>query len=245
MGLQGGEMPAGPGRDPAPERRELERLREVAEGQAVRAQAVLEIRTERAGPDQRRAGDLVDLGDPAQPAEIDRDRAPVAVPDPRLDAADDAGAAAERNRGEPALGAELEQAPDVVLIAGERDQVGRSLEAAAEAADDVAVGAAHGMPDPIRRRVAEDLRERLRRPQPGRRDVDRLERHRLLDPVAAEAEAAAQLGCDRLQRGPVRGPIGIPPAPVAADAPVAIGAAGAHAATLDPAGIGRSLRGRR
>ncbi len=66
VGLERREVAARAGRDPAAERRELERLREVAQGQAVRPQAVLELRAEGAGPDQRRAGDLVDRGDPAR-----------------------------------------------------------------------------------------------------------------------------------------------------------------------------------
>ncbi len=54
VGVEGREMPAGAGGDPAAQGRELERLREVAQGQAVLAQLVLQLRAGRAGLDQRR-----------------------------------------------------------------------------------------------------------------------------------------------------------------------------------------------
>jgi hypothetical protein len=54
--IEGREVAAGPRRDPATERRELEGLREVAQREAVLAQLVLEPRARRARLDQRRAG---------------------------------------------------------------------------------------------------------------------------------------------------------------------------------------------
>ena len=57
VGVEGREVAAGAGRDPAAEGRELERLREVAQGQAVLAELVLERRARRPGLDPRRARD--------------------------------------------------------------------------------------------------------------------------------------------------------------------------------------------
>ena len=51
------EVPAGARRDPAAERRELERLREEAHRHAVRAEQLLDARARRAGTDQRGARD--------------------------------------------------------------------------------------------------------------------------------------------------------------------------------------------
>ena len=72
------KWPAGAGRDPAAERRVLERLREVAQRQAVLAELRLERRAGRAGLDARRARDLVDLEHAVERAQVDRDRAVVA-----------------------------------------------------------------------------------------------------------------------------------------------------------------------
>ncbi len=85
------------------------------------------------------------------------------------------------------------------------------------------------MADPIRRRVAEDRSEALRRPQPRRRDIDRLERDRRLDPLAAEPEPLADDRRQRLQRGPIGLAIRPAPPPVA---PLPLGAR-AHRPTLD------------
>ena len=215
VGLQGGEMAARPGRDPAAEGGELERLGKMAQGEPAGPQAVLEVGPERPGPDQGRARDLVDLDDPAQRTEVDRDGPAVAVSDPGLDAADDARAAAEGHRRQPPVGAHLQHPPDVLGVAREGDHVGGPVEPPAEAADDVAIGAPHRVPDPVRRIGAEDVAELVGRAQPGRSGLDRGERHRLLDRVSAEAEPAAHLGRDRLQRCTGRSPLGVTPPPMA------------------------------
>ena len=61
VGVEGGEVPAGPGGEPAAEGGELEGLREVAQGQAVRAQLVFQVRAEDAGLDAGGAAGRVDL----------------------------------------------------------------------------------------------------------------------------------------------------------------------------------------
>ena len=215
VGLQGGEMAARPGRDPAAKGGELERLGKMAQGEPAGPQAVLEVGPERPGPDQGRARDLVDLDDPGQRTEVDRDGPAVAVSDPGLDPADDARAAAEGHRRQPPVGAHLQHPPDVLGVAREGDHVGGPVEPPAEAADDVAIGAPHRVPDPVRRIGAEDVAELVGRAQPGRSWLDRGERHRLLDRVSAEAEPAAHLGRDRLQRRAGRSPLGVTPPPMA------------------------------
>ena len=54
VGVERGEVAAGAGGDPAAERRELKRLREVAQGEPVRAELLLEARAGGAGLDPRR-----------------------------------------------------------------------------------------------------------------------------------------------------------------------------------------------
>ena len=149
MGVEGREVAAGAGRDPAAEGGELERLREVAQGQVVLAELVLEC-----GPAAPRPGSVP----PAtrcrsrargRAGEVDRDRAAVPVADPRLDPADDAGAAAVGDRRRTLLLAEAEHRLDLGLIAGEGDQVGWVGKLAAKAAHDVAVGLAERVAEPL------------------------------------------------------------------------------------------------
>ena len=66
------EVPAGPGRDPAAQGRVLEGLREVAQGQAVLAQLLLEPRPARPGLDPRRQRARVDFDHPVEPAQVHR-----------------------------------------------------------------------------------------------------------------------------------------------------------------------------
>ena len=66
MRVAGGVVPAGAGGDPAAESGELEALREVAQGQAVRSKSVLHGRSQRAGLDARGQAHLVDLDDAGQ-----------------------------------------------------------------------------------------------------------------------------------------------------------------------------------
>ena len=95
VGVEGREVAAGPGRDPAAEGRVLERLREVAQGQAVLAELVLEHGARRPGLDPRRQRLGVDLEHAVEPAQVEADERP--LPEPALDPADDAGPAAERD----------------------------------------------------------------------------------------------------------------------------------------------------
>ena len=81
--VQRREVAARAGGDPAAERRELERLRKMAQREAVRAQLVLERRTEHAGLNARRARAAIDLEHAIETAEIDADRAAVVAADRR------------------------------------------------------------------------------------------------------------------------------------------------------------------
>ena len=66
------EVPARARRDPAAERRQLEGLRVEAQRQVQRAQLLLERGPGRAGLDQRRARDVVDLQHAVHRAEVER-----------------------------------------------------------------------------------------------------------------------------------------------------------------------------
>ena len=134
-------------------------------------------------------------------AEVERDRARVAVADARLDAADDARAAAERDHRGARVGRPLEHALDVGLVARARDDVGRVVEAPAEGAHDVAVGApvgvAHALVAVASVQIAASAAGRR---EPRRRQLDRLQRHRPLGLGRAEAEVL------RAARRPPRAP---------------------------------------
>ena len=93
------KWPPGAGRDPAAERRELKRLREVAQRQPVLRELLLERRPGRPGLDPRRQRRWVDLEHAVERLQVDRDHPGVAISHARLDAADDARAAPERDHG--------------------------------------------------------------------------------------------------------------------------------------------------
>ena len=143
------EVPTGARRDPAAERRELKRLGEVAQRQAVLAQLRLEDRPGGASLDPRGAGDLVDFEHPVERLEVDRDDALEAPVDDRLDAADDARPAAERDHGGAGAERPLEHRLDVGLVTRAGDDVRRVGEVAAERADDVAIRAPVAVQRPL------------------------------------------------------------------------------------------------
>jgi hypothetical protein len=120
--------------------------------------------------------------------EVDRDRAVVAVADPRLDAADDARAAAEGDDRRVGDLAPLEHRPELVLVAWVGDRIRRMVEAPAERAHDVAVGLAVGVRGALVGVRGADLGELGRRLEPRRRKLDVLQRNRLLGLGVAEAQ---------------------------------------------------------
>ena len=95
----GCEMAAGARRNPAAKRRAFERLRVEAHRQAVLTELLLEPRPAGAGSDQRRARNRINFEHLIKKAEIERTSSVEAGRNVRLDAADDAGAAAVGDYG--------------------------------------------------------------------------------------------------------------------------------------------------
>ena len=171
----------------------------MAKGDTLLAELVLQPRSGRAGLDPRRARDLIDLQDPIQGAHVDRDRPTVGVADPRLHPADHAGAAAIRDRREPRVGAPAEHRLDLRFVTRMGDQVRRIVEPSPEAAHHVAIGLAQRVRGPLVRIVPADPREGRWRLHPWGPELDRLEGHRLLDPVPPEPQPLADPGGSRLE----------------------------------------------
>ena len=139
------EVPRRARRDPAAERGELERLREVAQREAVLAERRLERRTGRAAPirAERETG-----SSSSRPSSAARsiEIAPFwPGPTSGVTPPTTRGSAPVGDRGDVLGRAPLEQALDVRLVARVRDEVRRALEAAAEAAHDVQIGLAEGV----------------------------------------------------------------------------------------------------
>src|SRR3970282_1548030 len=91
---------AGAGGDPAAERGELERLREVAQREPVRPELFLERGAEDARLDAGGARGAVHLQHAVEPGEVERERAAIPGPDVRLDAAHHARTTAVWNGGD-------------------------------------------------------------------------------------------------------------------------------------------------
>ena len=149
VGVERGEMAAGARRDPAAQRRELEALRIVPDGEAVRFQRRLDRRSPDAALDSRRPARLVDLEHPVQAAHIEAHRAGIGAADRRLDAADDRGAGAERNNGDLGAARPVEHVGDIGFVLGQGDEVRRIGEVAREGADGFRIGLAVGMQEPL------------------------------------------------------------------------------------------------
>src|SRR5262249_19050573 len=139
------EVAAGAGGDPAAERAELERLREMPERETVRAEALLECRPEDARLDARGPRRAIDLEHAVEVLQIDRDRAAVRVVAGRLAAAAPAGRAAVRHGGDVLGRAPFEEREDLRLVTRERDDVGRIRVLAAKSAHHVTEGFAVGV----------------------------------------------------------------------------------------------------
>ncbi len=149
------------------------------------AQLLLQPRPSGAALDPRRQRFRLDLEHAVEPPQIHRHHRPVA--ESRLDPADDAGAAAERDhRGTAGLGP-AQHRLDLRLVARTRDQVRRILELPPEPTDDVSVGLAQCPRGPLVLVVGEQVAEPVRLLQPRLAQLDRVQRHRRLR-LAAEPE---------------------------------------------------------
>ena len=153
VGVEGGEMPAGAGRDPAAQGGELERLREMAKRQPPLAKLVLERRPRGAGLDPRRPRDVIHLEHAVEATQVDRHRPGVGVADSRLDAPDHAGPAPVGNRRQALVRAPGEHRLDLALVARIGDQIRRARRSG---------------PGSLERRRGRPCRARARRARAGR-----------------------------------------------------------------------------
>ena len=142
------------------------------------AELLLEARAGSPGPYQRGAGDIVDLVNLVEGAEVERAGAVVTTGNVGLNSTDDAGpAAVGDHRNLPGCGPG-EELLDLLLAGRPGHEVGGVRVAAAEAADGVQVGAAACVQGPVTRVDAADrgqrscgrLDTRLRHLRLGERD---------------------------------------------------------------------------
>ena len=143
--------------------------------------------------------------------EVDRHRTVEAVGDPRLDAADDARAAAVRDDRRVRAAGPLEHGLDLAPVAWARDEVGHVGVPAAQAADGVEVRLPARVAGADALVVGADPAQVRRAPQARRRQRDRLGRDGLLGLGLAEAEEGdeARRGgarVDRRDRGVLESP---------------------------------------
>ena len=195
--VAGAGLPARPGGREAADRRVLEGLGVVAEGQPVPGQQRLGLGTAQARLEGRGHRDLVDGEEPLHPHQVEADQAGEAVA-AGGEATRHARAAAEGDDRDPVLGGPREQGHDLVVPVGSHDrvggvgevtgarpqQVGRRLAARAQGArgvvDEDVVGP-HDRAQPVEQRVVERDR-RGRRAGDGRAvleaegEVDQAER---------------------------------------------------------------------
>src|SRR5713226_758527 len=141
MGVERREMAARARRHPPTEGGELERLREMAQRVAVRAQLVFKRGTEYARLDSGRARSTVDFDHLVEIREVDRNAAAVVAICRRLDAADHARTAAVGRHCHLGAVAPFEDANHVLLVARKGDDVPWIRIMAAESADDIAKAA--------------------------------------------------------------------------------------------------------
>ena len=190
--IKAGEMAARPGRDPAAQRRILEALRKVPQGDAMRLELVLQRGTIGAAFDQRGARGLVDLDHLAEMAQIECDGGLVAdAVGARLDTAADAGAAAERRQRGADTAGPVHHGGNLCFAAGVGDDVGRAIVVAEHGAHVIGIGLAVGMCGAVVAVGGAEGGERGRRRYPRRAQAEILKpRHRDgLEPVAGEFRA--------------------------------------------------------
>ncbi len=197
--------------DPAAERRELETLREMSQGQPMRLELRFEFGPERAGLDARRTADGIDVEHLIEPFEVERHRACVAFAEPCIDAAAHAAAATVRNHRDVLRLRPVEDVDDRLLVLGIDDPVRQRRRLAQPHARAVGVTLAGAVIQAIQWRGRELRGQSVRRGHPRfRQDEFARLRYRLLDVCRAD------LGDHRLHGGAlarVQGGVGPTPAP--------------------------------
>src|SRR4051812_20015753 len=201
VGEAGGEVPGGARGNPAADGRALERLRVEPGGQLVCFQLLFEQWSGGAGTDASCARRGVDLDDAGHGPEVQVDNTGPLITDARLDATDDTRAAGIRDDGDVRIAAPVEDGRDVRLLRRPQHAVDDVIELAADAADDVAVGAADAVCGSVERRRGCDRGEVCGKP--GRHAIARqlaewcwlLRRlHRQSEVVAYEWRQLLELG---------------------------------------------------
>ena len=204
-------MPAGAGRDPAAERRVLERLGKVAQGQPVLAQLLLQPRPGGTGLDPRRHRLRIDLQHPVEPSQVERDEGP--IPKSSLDPTDHTRPAAEGNDRRPLGLRPAEHSLDLRLVLGQRHQIRRILEFPPKSPHDVPIRLPQRPRNPLVLLIREQVTEIGRHLQPRRPHLDLLQRNRLLY-LPAKAKPGLDPSRSLLQLLPRGRLILIPPPPV-------------------------------
>jgi hypothetical protein len=123
-----GLLAGGASGDPAPQRGELERLREVAEGKAVRGELGFEVWAADAGLEGGQVGRAVEMEEAVHVREIDGEDRPVSLR--RVDVPHDARAPAVRNQADAGLATEPEQEANLFVGGWVGDSVGNTGNAA-------------------------------------------------------------------------------------------------------------------
>ena len=175
------EVPPGPRRDPAPQRRVLKRLRKVPQRQPMLAKLLLQSRPGSPRLDPRRQRLRIDLQHQVQPAQVHRDDG--AIAGPGLDTPDHAGPTSEWHDCGPRRLRPAQHDLDLGLIRREGDEVWRVRELPPESPHDISVGLPQCVGSTLVAPIGEEVPELLRHPQPWDPKLHLLQRDRRLRPT--------------------------------------------------------------
>src|ERR1700740_1491443 len=164
----------------------------MAQREPVRSQLRLQGRAQRPRPDPRRSRRTIHLEHPPDVSKIDADRAAVALADIGLDAADDARAAAERNRGCTDVTAPLQHRRQLALVARTRHKIGAMRVITPKRTHQIAKRPPIRVRGPLIGIRAERGLERSRRRQTGGAQIKLLNPRRLLEADLPNTEALAE-----------------------------------------------------
>src|SRR6188474_331576 len=175
------------------------------------AQLVLEPRSRRPSLNPRRQRLRVDLQDPIQAPQIERDHRP--IPQPRLDPADDARPTAEGHHSRPLRLTPRENRLDLRLVPWKRHQIWRILKFPPKPPHHIPIGLSQSMRNPLVVLIREEISQLTRSPEPRLAQLNRIESHRLLQ-LAPEPKPLPDPGSSLLKLLPRRRLILVPPSPV-------------------------------